>query len=88
LYISGQLCTFLDIFVHLFSHIWIFLDICGHFWTFLGHSLASLTLKSDYVIYGWYLKGCLELYDSDQNLNLEAAVTAFQHYLLEVPAVP
>ena len=48
-----------------------------------------MTLKSDYVIYEWYLKGCLELYDSDLNLNLAAAVmTVFQRHLLTVPEVP
>ena len=76
----------------IFGHFWTFLDIFGHFWTFLnyfGHFWAFIfdAIKSDYMIYGWYLKGCLELYDSDLNL-IEAAVTVFQHHLLKVPAVP
>ena len=36
---------------------WVFLGIFGHFWTLQGHFWASLIphLKSDYVIYEWYL---------------------------------
>ena len=49
----GYFETFWD----LLGPLWTFLGIFGPFWTLQGHFWASLIphLKSDYVIYEWYL---------------------------------